>query len=166
MIPRGRPDISYSEIFKGLRLCAVDSQSRSTCMHELGNGTLACLSVRTGFDLVLAALNFAPGTEILVTDINIPDMFSIISAHGLTAVPVSVNKESLHLSLDRIRAAMTPLTRAILITHLFGARMDTDEVVALAKEMKWVVIEDCAQAFTGNTFRGNPCPTWLCLVLD
>jgi dTDP-4-amino-4,6-dideoxygalactose transaminase len=37
---------------------------------------LVCLSVRTGFDLVLRALNLPAGSEILVTDINIPDMFS------------------------------------------------------------------------------------------
>ncbi|WP_162499771.1 DegT/DnrJ/EryC1/StrS family aminotransferase [Mucilaginibacter terrigena] len=128
----------------------ADRQNRET------NDGLICLSVRTGLHLVLSALNYPPGSEILVTNINIPDMFNILDAHGLKSVPLALNKNTLGINAEEMENAITPNTRAILITHLFGAIMDTGKIVALAKKHNLTVIEDCAQAFTGDAYRGNP----------
>jgi dTDP-4-amino-4,6-dideoxygalactose transaminase len=120
------------------------------------NNQLVCLSVRTGFDLVLSALNFPPGTEILVTDINIPDMFNIIAGHNLVPIPLKVDKQTLHISAAEVKNAITSSTKAILITHLFGGIMDMDDIVDIAREYNLHIFEDCAQAYAGNVYDGHP----------
>jgi perosamine synthetase len=153
MIPRGKLYISYSELFTGLYYCLRPGRPKAV---QPNDGKLVYLSVRTGFDLVLRALNLTAGSEILVTDINIPDMFRIIAGHNLKAVPLPVNKHMLNISVAQIEAAITPDTKAILITHLFGGIMETDEIIAIAKKHKLIIFEDCAQAYAGNIYNGDP----------
>ena len=52
-------------------------------------------------------LNYAPGSEIIVTAINIPDMITVIRHHGLIPVPVHVEVSKLSSSLDDIKKAYT-----------------------------------------------------------
>jgi perosamine synthetase len=122
MIPRGKLDIPFSDIFAGIRYCIsgyfFSKQDRHSAI-KAGN-QLVTLSVRTGLDLTLRALNFPPGTEILVSDINIPDMFNILAAHQLQAIPISLNKYTLGIDAEQVATAITPATKAILIAHLFG----------------------------------------------
>lgn len=156
MIPRGKIDITYTDIFAGTYYCIADffnikwNSKISENKHEF-----SCLSVRTGFDLVLSALNFPAGSEILVTDINIPDMFNIVAAHQLITVPLPVNRQSLNINAQQVAEAITPNTKAILVTHLFGGIMDTDEIAAITKSNNLVLIEDCAQAYVGDGYKGN-----------
>ena len=62
----------------------------------------------------------------------------------------------MNISAAQIEAAVTPNTRAILITHLFGSIMETDEIIAIAKKHKLIIFEDCAQAYAGDVYKGNP----------
>lgn len=157
MIPRGKLYISNRDLFTGIYYYFEDYfKPQKKDLAEQNSNKLVCLSVRTGFDLVLSALNFPTGSEILVTDVNIPDMFKIIEGHNLKSVPLPVNKRTLNLSPAQLESAITPATRAILITHLFGAIMETDEINAIAKKHNLFVFEDCAQAYAGNTYSGNP----------
>ncbi|SDH30506.1 aminotransferase class V-fold PLP-dependent enzyme [Mucilaginibacter sp. P25] len=156
MIPRGKLYISYKNLVEGAYYCLTDrfrlpGPDVDQCANEM-----VCLSVRTGIDLVLNALNFPPGFEMIVTDINIPDMFAIINWHELTLVPIPVNKYTLNMSPAQVEAAITPATKAILITHLFGGIMEIEAIVAIAKKYNLIIFEDCAQAYAGNLYSGNP----------
>jgi len=153
MIPRGKLYISYRDLFAGVYYCLNPGSAQASRQNE---SSLVCLSVRTGFDLVLRALNLPAGSEILVTDINIPDMFRIITAHNLVAVPLPVNKHTLNISAVQMEEAITPNTKAILITHLFGGIMETDKIIAVAKKHNLMVFEDCAQAYAGAIYNGDP----------
>ena len=82
-------------------------------------------------------------------------MFKIISAHQLIAVAVPVNKQTLKISAEQVDLAVTPNTRAILITHLFGGIMETSGILTVAGKNNLIVIEDCAQAFVGAKYTGN-----------
>jgi perosamine synthetase len=156
MIPRGTLDITFNAIFKGFYYCLRYMFTNDENHRSAANvNELYCLSVRTGFDRLLTALNLPEGSEILVTDISIQHMFSIIAAHGLIAVPLPLNKHTLKVLPKQVEESITPATRAIIITHLFGAIMDTNDIVAVAKANKLIVIEDCAQAFNGD-YKGNP----------
>jgi dTDP-4-amino-4,6-dideoxygalactose transaminase len=55
--------------------------------------------------------------------------------------------------LDR---SITPLSRAILVAHLFGTHIDMGPIIELAKQHDLLVIEDCAQAFVGSAYAGHP----------
>lgn len=155
MISRGRLDIRFSELFKAVGTVArtaVGLSKVSSCFPEQ---SLPCLSVRTGFDLLLSALKLEPGSEILVTNINIPDMFTIMTDHGLKVIPLAVDKDTLGVSTDQLKNAITPKTKLLLITHLFGAVMSTEPLLQVAKKHGLIVVEDCAQAYDG-VYQGNP----------
>lgn len=158
MIPRGKLDIPFSDIFAGIRYCIsgyfFSKHDRHSAI-KAGN-QLVTLSVRTGLDLTLRALNFPPGTEILVSDINIPDMFNILAAHQLRAIPISLNKYTLGIDAEQVAAAITPATKAILIAHLFGGITELNKIAEIAKEKQLILIEDCAQAFQGEGYQGHP----------
>lgn len=156
MIPRGKLDISFFALLRGMGYCfseilGIKGFKNVNTEHD----QLYTLSVRTGLDLILTSLDFEPGAEILVTNVNIPDMFSILKAHQLVSIPLAVNKHSLEISTQQMEASIRPSTKAILITHLFGATMNTEAIVKLAKGHGLIVLEDCAQAFNG-LYAGHP----------
>lgn len=157
MIPRGTLDIAYTDIFAGFGFCFRDYLKPAQLLKNevLTENSLLCLSVRSGFDLVLQALNLPPGSEILVTDISIPGMFQILEAHQLTAIPLPLNKNNLSISVSEFSAAMTERSKAVIFTHLFGGLMELGDLIALAKAKGLLVIEDCAQAYMGNDFAGK-----------
>jgi dTDP-4-amino-4,6-dideoxygalactose transaminase len=86
-------------------------------------------------------------------------MFNIIAGHNLVAIPLTVDKQTLHISVAELKAAITPSTKAILITHLFGGIMDISDIVDIAKEYNLLIFEDCAQAYAGNVYEGHPAST-------
>jgi len=154
MIARGRLDIRFTELFKGALHCIGSACGFKKEQPQFPEGQLPCLSVRTGLHLVLEALNLEPGDEILVADINIPDMFAIIAAYHLKVVPLTIDKNTLGISAGHIEANITPKTKLLLITHLFGAIMDTKALLNIAKLHNLIVIEDCAQAYDG-IYKGD-----------
>lgn len=152
MIPRGKLDLSFSDTFAGIGYCLAGyfRKNKTAADFPKEENRLVTLSVRTGLDLILTALNFPPGTEILVSDINIPDMFQIIRAHQLIPIPLSVNKDTLSIDLEALKAAINPSSKMLLLSHLFGAVMDMEAIIPIAKAHQILVIEDAAQAFMGN----------------
>ncbi len=119
-------------------------------------GDLACLSVRSGFDLLLGAAGFPQGSEVLVSAMTIPDMVRIIRQHGLVPVPLDLDPDLAFPPPAQIASRVTPRTRAVLIAHLFGATPPLDEHIAVARARGLLFIEDCAQAFRGRDYAGHP----------
>jgi dTDP-4-amino-4,6-dideoxygalactose transaminase len=117
--------------------------------------TFACLSVRSALDLLLDALALPPGSEVLVSALTIADMTRVLEAHGLVPVPVDLDLATMAPSPEALRAAVGPRTRAMLVAHLFGARIEMGPLVAFAREHGLLLLEDCAQAYTGDVWRGN-----------
>lgn len=114
------------------------------------DGALVCQSVRSAFDLYLTAVNLPRGAEVLVTALTIPDMVRILEDHGLVPVPVDLDPATLTPRPEWIEAARTPRTRAALVAHLLGARMELPAFDGL------LVIEDAAQSFVGPEWKGSP----------
>ncbi len=107
--------------------------------------SVACLSARSAFDLLLSAFDLPAGSEVLVSAITIPDMATILRDHGL--VPVPVDPATLAPRLDLLDRLITDRTRAVLVTHLFGGRQDLAPVVERCRHHGLLLIEDCAQSF-------------------
>lgn len=165
MIPRKRLDIGWSDLFFGIGCCLWPG-SRERVHHRLerlwsfegslgGNG-LACLSVRSGFDALLSVLNLPRGSEVLVSAITIRDMTRILEEHGLVPVPVDLDMRALTVDQESLARAITPRSRVVLVAHLFGSRMPLEPVLSAAREHGLFVIEDCAQAYCGDDYRGHP----------
>lgn len=160
MIPRKTLDIGWRDLAFGIAACLrpLDRAAAQAQLERLwspADDALACLSVRSGFDLLLQQLALPPGSEILVSAITIRDMVSIIEQHGLIAVPVDIDPASGAVSAATLERAITGNTRAVLIAHLFGSRMPMDELVAVTQRHRLYLFEDCAQAYAGDGYRGN-----------
>ena len=111
---------------------------------------IACLSVRSGFDLLLKSLNFAPGSEVLVSALTIWDIPKIIEEHRLVPVPIDLDVETLGPNFESFRRAISSKTRAVVVAHSCGGRVSIEPIVARAREHGLVVIEDCARRLTAG----------------
>ncbi len=161
MLSRMRLDIGWTDIASGLAHCALAHdrprlQQQVESLWSNQDDTLVCLSVRSGFDLLLKSLQLPKGSEVLVSALTISDMVRIIEENGLVPVPVDLDIQRLAPYTESILAAITPRTRVILVAHLFGTRLNLEPILKLADEHKLLVIEDCAQAYVGPSFKGHP----------
>ncbi|MGV3723088.1 MAG: DegT/DnrJ/EryC1/StrS family aminotransferase [Actinomycetota bacterium] len=161
MIPRGAPDIGWSDLAAGLAFCLSPTgvsgvRKRLERKWSPGGDALACLSVRSGFDLALQALALPAGSEVLVSAVTIPDMARLLRRHQLATVPVDVDPHTLSVSAADLERGITPRTRAVLAAHLFGARMPMEPILEIARAHSLFVFEDCAQAFDHSGYRGHP----------
>ncbi len=161
MYARHRLDLSLSGVAFGLLACARPGRGTRTeeeilrlCSLE-GDG-MVCFSVRSGWDLWLRSLGLRPGDEVLVSAVTHPDMVRIIRGHGLCAVPVDIEPETLAPRQEALEAALTPRTRVLLVAHLFGGRMDLGPLVRFAGRHGLLLVEDCAQAFQGPDSMVDP----------
>jgi len=160
MIPRKRIDIGGVDLAFGIAGCFMSGGVAAVEQHIAqrwndGHVNLACLSVRSGFDALLGALALPPGSEILVSAVTLFDMARIIEAHGLVAVPVDLDMQTLAVLQTSLAHAITPRTRALLVAHLFGSRMPMREIADFCNKSNILLLEDCAQAYTGDTWRGE-----------
>ncbi len=161
MWARIRLDISSADLAFGVFRCMFPGD-RARILRDIEGfwgaeaNTIACFSVRSGFDLLLQALAFPPDSEILFSALNIKGMIKIARRHNLLPVPVDLDVDHMGPTLQSMERAITPQTRAIVVAHLFGTRLDLDALCTLAKRHNLFIIEDCAQAFDGHTFSGHP----------
>jgi perosamine synthetase len=151
--PRHRLDISIRDLLFGVAACIWASRRRRLAAEVARSfspeDALVCLSVRSGFDLLLGTLAVSPGDEVLVSAVTHPDMVRVIQGHGLRAITVDLDVATLEPRVELFERALSPRTRAVLVAHLFGGRFDLDPVVAFARRHGLLLIEDCAQAFRG-----------------
>jgi dTDP-4-amino-4,6-dideoxygalactose transaminase len=120
---------------------------------------IGCNSGTDALTLALRALDIGPGDEVITSSFSFFATAEAISAVGATPVFVDVDPASYLLDLDRIEAALTPATRALLPVHLFGRPVDMERINAIALRHDLRVIEDCAQA-TGASWAGRPVGSW------
>ncbi len=159
MIPRGIPDIGWLDLLAGFWYClrpGDPARTQSRVEAAWADHSLACLSVRSGFDLALQSLALPPGSEVLVSALTIRDMTRILEHHSLTPVPIDINPATLAINAGQLSQAITLRTKAILVAHLFGSRMLLDEITQVARQHGLFVFEDCAQAYDGLDYRGHP----------
>ena len=120
-------------------------------------GTKHCVGLGNGLEaleLVLRAWDLGPGDEVIVPSNTYIATWLAVTAVGATVVPVEPTPAGPNIDPDRIAAAITSRTRAIMPVHLYGEPADMDAVMALADRRGIRVIEDVAQA-QGSKVRGR-----------
>ena len=156
MWARRRLDIGWLDLGFALLACIVRGKGSAAPLGARLESSwggdapaLVCLSVRTGFDLLLRALALPRGSEVIMSALNVPGMFRIVEENGLVPVPLDIDPERLAPSPDDLRRAVTPRSRVLVIAHLFGSRPDLAQLNEVAREHGLVVVEDRAQAYDG-----------------
>jgi len=120
-------------------------------------GVKHCVGVGNGLEalhLVLRAWDVGPGDEVIVPSNTYIATWLAVSYTGATPVPVEPDLRTFNLDTNRIAAAITPRTKAILPVHLYGQPADLDPIMALAGKHGLNVLEDCAQA-QGARYKGR-----------
>jgi dTDP-4-amino-4,6-dideoxygalactose transaminase len=120
---------------------------------------VGCNSGTDALILALRGLGIGPGDEVITSSFSFFATAEAISAVGATPVFVDVEEGSYLIDPERIEAAITPATRALLPVHLFGRPVDMERITAIAAAHGLRVIEDCAQA-TGARWAGRPVGGW------
>ena len=110
-------------------------------------------SARYGFYLLLKSWGFGDGDEVIIPALTYFAIPALAKTAGVTPVFADIDLTTHVLSPKAFEAAITPRTKAVVPTHLFGTPCNMDEIKKIAKKHKIKVIEDCAQS-TGARFKG------------
>ena len=94
------------------------------------------------------------GDEVIIPSLTFVATGNAVLQAGLTPVFVDVKRDTLNIDVDKIEAAITPKTRAIMPVHLMGKPADMDRIMAIAKKHNLYVIEDAAEAH-GAEYKGK-----------
>jgi dTDP-4-amino-4,6-dideoxygalactose transaminase len=101
------------------------------------NGTITLHSA-------LAAYGIGPGDEVIVPPLTWYATAIAVRHVGATPVFVDIEPDTLCLDPERLEAAITPRSRAIIPVHAYGSMADLDRILAIARRHDLRVIEDCA----------------------
>lgn len=108
--------------------------------HASSSGTMA-------LHVAFAALDPEPGDEFVTTSITDMGALAPIIYQGAIPVFADVDPRTCNVTPEAIEAVISPRTKAIVVTHLFGNPCDMTGIMAVAAKHKIPVIEDCSQAF-------------------
>jgi dTDP-4-amino-4,6-dideoxygalactose transaminase len=125
-------------------------------------GVKHAIGLASGTDalvLALRALDIGPGDEVIIPAYTFFATAGTVMSVGAKPVFVDVDPESYQIDTTRIRAAVTPKTKAIIPVHLYGHPAEMKPILAIAREFNLKVIEDNAQAF-GAEYEGQKTGTF------
>lgn len=129
-------EAALSEYFGGRPVRAFNS----------GTGTM---------EVALRIAGIGPGHEVITTPLSWVATSNVILAVGATPRFVDIDPLTRNIDLNRIEAAITPATRALLPVDLAGMPVDRDALYAIAGKHSLRVVEDAAQSM-GARFKGRP----------
>lgn len=107
---------------------------------------IAVNSCTAGLHLSLVAAGIGAGDEVITTPMTFASSANVIIHVGATPVFVDIDPETMIIDVDKIRAKITPRTKAIIPVHIAGHPCPMDEIMAIAKEYHLFVLEDAAHA--------------------
>ena len=115
---------------------------------------IATASCTGAMHMGLAALGVGAGDEVILADINWIATVSPIVHLGASPVLVDVDPLTWCLSPESVEAAITPKTRAIVATHIYGNLCDMDRLLEIGRRHGIPVVEDAAEAI-GSEYHGR-----------
>ena len=111
---------------------------------------IPCANGTDALQIAMMGLDLKPGDEVITADFTFAATVEVIALLQLTPVLVDVDLDNMNISIEAIKKAITPKTKAIVPVHLFGRAANMDGIMEIAAEHKLYVIEDNAQAIGAN----------------
>lgn len=105
----------------------------------VGNGTDA-------LQIALMGLGLQRGDEVITPTFTFIATAEVVALLGLTPVVVDVDRETMNMSVESLKKAITPRTKAIVPVHLFGQCANMEEIMSIARAHNLYVVEDACQA--------------------
>ena len=161
-IPRFSPSFSPSEALISARYLlqegpneqVVQRWEREFASYIGASFAVMVPSARFGFYLLLKTLDIGEGDEVIIPALTYFAIPAMVPLTGARPVFADVGKRTRVLDPESFRAAITPRTKAVVPTHLYGTPCDMDAIRTIAHEHGVAVIEDCAQS-TGARYGGK-----------
>ena len=113
----------------------------------VANGTVA-------LDLLLKSAGIKQGDEVITSPFSFIATANSILFQGAKPVFVDIDPETFNLDPEKVKEAITPRTRAILVVHLYGHPADMDALSEIAEDHNLLLLEDAAQAH-GSEYKGE-----------
>lgn len=111
---------------------------------------IPCANGTDALQIIMMGMGLQPGDEVITADFTFAATVEVIALLQLTPVLVDVDPDTFNISVEAIKKAITPKTKAIVPVHLFGQAANMEEIMALATEHNLYVIEDNAQGIGAN----------------
>ena len=136
----------------GPRLAAFEEAFAAYChVHE----AVACSSGTAGLCMLTQAMGLGPGDEVVTTPFSFIASSNCILAAGAQPVFVDIEPDTWNLDPDRLEAAITTRTKAIIPVDVFGVVAAMDPIRSIAQQRDLFVIEDSCEAL-GSRYKDRP----------
>src|SRR5438270_6039563 len=158
-IPLSRPDITQREIDAVVDVLHTDTLSigpkavefERLCATLAGRRHgIAVSSGTAGLHCAMLAANIKPGDEVITTPFSFVASANCILYVGGKPVFVDIDPITLNLDLDKVNAAITPKTRAIVGVEVFGHPGGMPELEQIAQQNELILVEDSCEGFGGS----------------
>ncbi len=152
----------FDEVLKSGWYILGDNVKKFEAEFATYNGIKNCIGVASGLDAItlsIHAFNFEKGSEIIVpSNTYIATILSVLQ-NNMKPVLVEPSIESYNIDPEKIEAAITKRTKAIVVVHLYGKSCEMDPILAICKKYNLRLIEDCAQSH-GATYKNRKTGTF------
>jgi dTDP-4-amino-4,6-dideoxygalactose transaminase len=138
-------------ISSGPKVREFEAQLSALCG---GRPVRALSSATGGLEIALALAGVGAGHEVITTPVSWVATANVVLRAGARPVFVDCDPRTRNIDLERVEAAVTPRTRALLPVDLAGLPVDRDRLYELAAAHRLRVIEDAAQSMGAN-WRGR-----------
>lgn len=121
------------------------------------NGNRFAITTNSGtaaLHMAVAACGCGAGDQVLVTAYSWSSSATCVIHHNSVPVFVDIDFDTMNMDVDKVEAAITPRTKAILVVHLHGLAVDMDRVLEIARRRNLKVIGDACQSH-GALFKGQ-----------
>ena len=159
-IPFSKPSIGedeIAEVIDSLREGWVTTGPKAKRFETdfaryIGGGVeaVALNSATAGLHLALEALGISEGDEVITTPYTFTATAEVVRYLGADPVFVDIDPVTLNIDADRIEAALTEKTRAIIPVHFAGLPCNMDQILAIARKHHLKVVEDAAHTLPGR----------------
>jgi len=112
-------------------------------------------SCTAALEMTALLAGIGAGDEVIMPSYTFVSTANAFVLRGAVPVFVDIRRDTLNLDETAVEAAITPRTRAIVPVHYAGVACEMDEILAVARERKLLVIEDAAQGL-GSTYKERP----------
>lgn len=162
-IPLSRPDITDLEIDLVVRTLRSGRLSLGPMVQRFEelvatacgrSHAVAVNSGTSGLHLAMLALGIGPGDEVITTPFSFIASANCILMVGARPVFVDIDPKTLNMDPEKVAAAITPRTRAIVAVETFANPVHMEAYEAIAKKHNLALIEDCCEAL-GSAHAGR-----------
>jgi len=168
MIPLARPYIEKKDIKEVKKVLKSGRLSLGPKLEEFENkfakyiGTKYAIAVSSGtagLHLCMKSLNIKKGDEVITTPFSFIASANSILFENAKPVFIDIEKETKNIDPEKIEAAITKKTKAILPVHIFGEACNMDKIMKIAEDHNIPIIEDACEAI-GTTYNGKKVGTF------